>query len=313
MTIGTPVECFVAEHTTLTAATSVETLTVGMAVGTRGFVLVGSTAAKIVSSIVDSKGNTWTVDKTQAGAVQAVSICSAPITVALVPTDTVTITWSSATSSTTDVSIQNVSGLYTFPVDSSPGATGAATPAATGASSTLTQPREIVWAICNFGTTAATAPAGFTGVTTTPLPGNFTTVVYQIVSALTAINAQFVAGTGAWAAAEVTYRGAADPITSKGGGAQAASPIQVSGDQACKTTSGRLSAIALNPNGAVTPTVTVFDNASAASGTVLFGPFKMASGVPLFMAFADEGINAANGIFISSTSWASLTATAYVK
>ena len=74
-------------------------------------------------------------------------------------------------------------------------------------------------------------------------------------------------------------------------------------DAAALATSGRLCSVGIFPTGAVTPTITIYDNASAASGTILFGPCKISSGVPFWATLPDEGIDCANGIFVHADSW----------
>lgn len=79
-----------------------------------------------------------------------------------------------------------------------------------------------------------------------------------------------------------------------------------------KASAGRLVALTIAPTGAVTPTVTVYDNASAASGTALV-TVKTLSATPLHLFFGDAGIEAALGIYVSSDSFTTLTVTAQVK
>lgn len=95
--------------------------------------------------------------------------------------------------------------------------------------------------------------------------------------------------------------------------ARGATPVTVTtANAAALASAGRLTALLIAPTGAVTPTVTVFDNASAASGTAL-ATVKTQSAAPLYLFFGDEGVEALNGIYVSADSWTTLTVTAYVK
>lgn len=76
---------------------------------------------------------------------------------------------------------------------------------------------------------------------------------------------------------------------------------------------GRLCAVHIMPTGAVTPTITVFDNASAASGTALVGPVKIESGKPLIIELGDEGVEFANGLFVHADAWTTVTVSTYLK
>lgn len=77
-----------------------------------------------------------------------------------------------------------------------------------------------------------------------------------------------------------------------------------------KAARGVLFGVFINPTGAVTPTVTVYDNASASSGNKLVNA-KIESAKPLFIWFGDAGVNATNGIRVDSTSFTTLDVTVY--
>lgn len=92
-----------------------------------------------------------------------------------------------------------------------------------------------------------------------------------------------------------------------------ATPVYIdTADAAALATKGRLVALLINPTGAVTPTVTVYDNASAASGTKVVTA-KIVSATPLYLWFGDEGVELANGAFVNASAWTTLNVTAYVK
>jgi hypothetical protein len=98
------------------------------------------------------------------------------------------------------------------------------------------------------------------------------------------------------------------------GKGQPAQPVTVNtADAVGKAASGRLCGVDILPTGAVTPTVTIFDNPAAASGNVLFGPCKIVSATPTLIQFGDEGVNAATGIYVHADSWTTLSVTVRVK
>lgn len=84
-------------------------------------------------------------------------------------------------------------------------------------------------------------------------------------------------------------------------------------DHAASDRKGRFCGILINPTGAVTPTITVYDNASAASGNILFGPIKIVSAVPFFAYLGDEGIDVVNGVFVHADAWTTLNTTTLTK
>jgi hypothetical protein len=91
------------------------------------------------------------------------------------------------------------------------------------------------------------------------------------------------------------------------GSGEPAIPASNAADGSLLATSGRLCSVGIFPTGAVTPTVTIYDNPAAASGTILFGPCKIQSGVPFFATLPDEGIDAATGIYVHADAWTTLT------
>jgi len=84
-------------------------------------------------------------------------------------------------------------------------------------------------------------------------------------------------------------------------------------DYSAKASGGRLCSVGIFPTGAVTPTCTIFDANGVASGKILFGPFKIQSGVPTFVTLPDQGINAMNGMFVHLDSWTTVQTVVYVK
>lgn len=95
-------------------------------------------------------------------------------------------------------------------------------------------------------------------------------------------------------------------------GSNASIPLTFTANGIALAVQGRLCALLVAPTGAVTPVVTVFDNASAASGTAL-ATVKTLSAAPIFLSWGDEGVYAANGVYVSADVFTTLTVTAYVK
>lgn len=91
-----------------------------------------------------------------------------------------------------------------------------------------------------------------------------------------------------------------------------AKPTTLTADGVASDRKGRFCGILINPTGAVTPTVTVYDNASAASGTKL-ATVKIVSGTPFFLSFGEEGVDVINGVFVAADAWTTLNATVYTK
>lgn len=83
-------------------------------------------------------------------------------------------------------------------------------------------------------------------------------------------------------------------------------------DAAVKAGPGRLCGFIINPTGAVTPTVTFYNNASAASGVKL-AAIKVPSAVPFFVDLGEDGVVASLGIFVNASSWATLDVTTFWK
>jgi hypothetical protein len=93
-------------------------------------------------------------------------------------------------------------------------------------------------------------------------------------------------------------------------------PVQVTTADALGCPSaqkGRLTGLVICPTGAVTPTITLYDNSSTTSGTILFGPHKIPSGTCVPVMFNEDGVNYVNGVWVHSDSWATLAVNVYTK
>lgn len=109
---------------TATSTTSALTLvvTLGTGVGTGNMVFAAASArgsGNNLTSAIDSRGNTWTVDNVNinAGGNNTVGIASAPVGVALQAADTVTLTFIATPGPSMQAVVWSVSGLAASPLD----------------------------------------------------------------------------------------------------------------------------------------------------------------------------------------------------
>lgn len=220
MPIGTPT--FLAEN-----SANSETITIpagGVAAGDTLVVACGSSGSDVLTGITDSKGNTYTVDDTEAGVPFALSSGSSKLTTALVENDTVTITRNGAGSFVKVVLIV-VTGLADTPVDKVASASGTGTTPSSGATAATTQADEIVLGFCSFDAALASndfsAGAGFTKIGEWNTNGDRTVAVeYEIVSATGAQTADGTLGTSVdWNMSVVTFKGEAGGTTHFGAAA----------------------------------------------------------------------------------------------
>jgi hypothetical protein len=220
MALGTPVSLGTGTGTG-TSATQAMTCAVAVAVGDKVHVFVGSsTSGRVLSSVTDSQGNTYTIDRSQntGGGSANAYIASAEITNALTTSDTITATWASSISSTRHIAACSVSGEEdSSPVDQANGefdtaGTDFATPNITTAvADTITFG---MFHSVNAGTVTFNAPAtelfDFNGGSRT------TGVCYEIRSATATFNQSgTLSAGGAKEEAIVAYKGAgvAPPAT----------------------------------------------------------------------------------------------------
>ena len=230
MAISTPVERFVQRFNSQTGTTTFSPATTIQA-GTVAVMIAGCNGAsglKTVASVSDSQGNTWTVDATVSHSTQACSIVHGRIATALTSSDTITITWASATSASLQVSVQEVSGLRAASVadvNTSGFSTTSGTAVSIGPTAGLAQASEIAFVGVQCSSTTATldTPAGFSRPTTPDQTGM--SIEYAIVNSTSAIT--FAANESAsvnWAGVIVTYKDAvtASPTLSATQGQSAA-------------------------------------------------------------------------------------------
>lgn len=120
------------------------TVTQAVPIGDSVLVAAGCSRTGVTATCADSRGNTYTPDKNQTGTgSSSFSILSAPVTVALQIGDTITVTFSSAnTSSNANMAIAGThAGLLT--IDKTAGALGSSTNWSSGATVTTTQTNEV--------------------------------------------------------------------------------------------------------------------------------------------------------------------------
>lgn len=227
MAIGAPVERYAVRAVfngsvqAINPATTIAAGTVAIVIAHGGGVFANGDNK--LSSVTDSKGNTWVVDHTYGPNTTANSISFAHgiITTAVTSADTVTLTWTVSGNVNRSIWIQEVTGLAvasTF--DTFADNTGNSTTPTTGPTATLAQADEIVF--CTAGNTTNnstwTPGATYTSVTT-PQLALISGLEYKIVAATTA-----VAGAGNWSPLAVqynmsvaTYKGLLAPPPSAGG------------------------------------------------------------------------------------------------
>lgn len=214
MAIGTPVSLGtpVASSTSLTTIPLTTTSTV--AAGDGIVVAIGYTTGT-VSSVADTNGNTYTVDRVQLNGAAGVAIAACPQSAGLASGGVITVTYSVA-QNRRYIAAWSVSGLASPAIDKVTGANQFnATAWSSGATAALAQADEIVFgaSIMHGVTSTSTAGATYTELADWTLAAiGSLTVEYKIVAATTAVTA-----TGTWAAASgadnatlvATYKGAA--------------------------------------------------------------------------------------------------------
>jgi hypothetical protein len=204
-------------------------ITLGVAVSAGDFVIVGAggSANGVITGVTDSKGNTYAVDKTDA-TLRGNGIASSKIGTALAVSDTITVTFTTSASSRRHAWAASVSGLDTTTwldkINAASGTTGAWNG---GASGTLTQADEIVFANGFHATTGTSTPAtNYTELYDFGDAGSTLSSVYRIVAATTSETpgGTWSASGSQWDAVTATYKGAA----AGGGSPQSVAPSSLS-------------------------------------------------------------------------------------
>lgn len=115
--------------------------------------------ASEITSVTDSKGNTYTKDFEQLGVAQSFSFWRSPITVGGTG-NTITVNYNGANSNNSGIVAQEWSSAGAFTKDQTKGANGTSATPATGNSSATTVANEIIFAACVMASTEASFTAG---------------------------------------------------------------------------------------------------------------------------------------------------------
>ena len=214
MAISTPTERY-AQSRTAQGATTTFPLTGTIATGS--FCVLGVTTSvdgKVVSSVSDGAGNTWSVDVAFNGiaANENISIISCQVTTQMTPGTTITVNYAVSTNNQAHLWLEEFTGIATSSAfDQTAAASGSSTSPSTGASGTLAQADELVVAWTrNASAVVFTKGATYTDMPTASLGSNRSNGEYKIVAATTAVTADgSLASSDAWTIALATYKGAA--------------------------------------------------------------------------------------------------------
>jgi hypothetical protein len=174
------------------------------------------TISRSVSSIVDSKGNTYELSLNSAGNTTPLCLAKAYITNALAPGDTITVTWS-GTMATSMVSVHEFSGVTNVTVDKTATATATNTSPASAATATTTQADELLWGAVQVTWGVTTAVDDFTAAAGIELPtllvatGSNQRALHPVYRIVSATGAYTTSGTlvtsNQWRASIATYKG----------------------------------------------------------------------------------------------------------
>lgn len=249
MAIGTPVTLGSA---TIGGTPTTLTLTTAAAVTAGDSIVVAiyiPSATTTLSSVTDSAGNTYAIDiqYKHTGQPRRVCLASCHNATALASGGTITATMSAATSGSKGISALTCSGLQTSStLDKTASDEGSSTTWATGSTGTLTQADELAVGF-------AASVSGTASTTTSPwveledFSSQRNVLVYQVVSATTALNAGGTWGNAVWVGVISTYKGATTNVTVTASTAEATASGDdvvvragntVTGDPAAATASG---------------------------------------------------------------------------
>ncbi len=175
ITIGAPLAWFTDGGLTNSANTNPFTYTVQTTIpaGRLVVVMVGQRANTgiVVTSVTDSKGNTYTIDATNSSASAQVTgaIARSRITTGLTPGNTITVTASGALNGGSAAVVGSVANTTASPFDRAASATGhTATP--TVSTAATTNARDIVFGMIVNDNIGLSVPSGWTAITTAAGP-----------------------------------------------------------------------------------------------------------------------------------------------
>lgn len=167
-----------------------------------------------VTSITDTKGNTWVLDNVFSYSSNNSSICIAHclVSTTILTSDTITLHFVGAANVTRFVFIEEITGLIASPIDKTTTGTGTGGSASVGPTATLSQSEELAIACFQGGVSAQSFSAG-SGWTTTPVgflgTDAHAAVEYRSITGSTAgvtATGTYSRGDAVWAGAIVTYK-----------------------------------------------------------------------------------------------------------
>lgn len=209
MAIGTPTE-----RKTATLAGNINnpyviTPATTIAAGSVAILFLTAGANKQITSVTDAVGNPWTVDHVGGDGTRELSVASCQVATQITPATNITINFNNGTTTTTDLWIQEVTGLATSSVfDTFQDGSGSGTTPASGSTAALAQADEIVFGLfrTSASTPAWTKGAGYTDVTTKLVGAS--ALEYKIVAATTPVSADGTYNnSGSWIAGVLAYKG----------------------------------------------------------------------------------------------------------
>lgn len=163
-----------------------------------------------VSNVIDSKGNLYTKQPGSATAGIPMSIWTSPGTAALVPGDTITLTYGTSAGAK-NATVAGIPALPASPIDNVPAMTTGTSAAPSVTSGTLAQANEVVLATIgdqNAGG-APTWAGGWTPIDTNHRPASsdpFISIAYQVVSSTSPVTASGTITSATWTAGLVSFK-----------------------------------------------------------------------------------------------------------
>lgn len=225
MAIGTPVSLGGAHSGSGASATHTLTCAAAVSVGETIVVFIASTTDnRVLNSVTDSAGNTYTIHQSNLGTGVNTYLATAVCTSALTTSSVITATWASSLTSTRQITACKVSGISPTPQDKS--ATSGSGTGWTGSSVANTTPDAIVLGYGRRGVNTNNTPAaGYTE--TLDVSGNTmtTTIMHKIVSAAGSNSPGGTwASNGAWNSISAVFVGADVTVNAAAAGVDAAAP-----------------------------------------------------------------------------------------
>jgi hypothetical protein len=210
ISLGTPADVGHNSQASGVGATMPITIAANLDAGTLVCVVSTSFSSANTSTAADSKGNTWTLQFNSGGSTRT-CIWWSVLTTGLTTSDTITLTFSTATGEKNAVAASVTGVVSTSPVDQVPLQTNATSGAPSVTSAALAQAAEVAFAYAFITTGAADtytedATNGWTGLTPASLTSKLH-VAWKITAATTAITyAPFDSASRAWTASMILFK-----------------------------------------------------------------------------------------------------------